>query len=53
MADLTERLNEPAFYRGDAAEIARVHAELSGLQAQIDSAYARWEALESMRSAAG
>jgi len=47
MAELTERLNDPALYRTDAEEIERVNAAVASTQAQIDAAYARWDELES------
>src|SRR6056297_3714187 len=47
MAELTERLNDPALYRTDAEEIERVNAEVASTQAEIDAAYARWDELES------
>ena len=46
MAELTERLNDPALYRGDPKEIERLNVEAAELQAEIDAAYARWESLE-------
>ena len=46
MAELTERLHDPALYRGDPDEIERVNAAVAKTQAEIDSAYARWEDLE-------
>ncbi|AAU93115.1 ABC transporter, ATP-binding family protein [Methylococcus capsulatus str. Bath] len=45
-AELTARVNEPDFYRRDAAEIKRVLQELETLQASLEEGYRRWEALE-------
>ena len=46
---LLERLSQPAFYKGDAAEQARVHARVAALAAELEAAYARWYALEALR----
>ncbi len=46
MAELTERMNEPDFYRQDAEAITRHTAEVEALQAELDAAYGRWEELE-------
>ncbi len=51
LSELTARLGEAAFYKSDAAEQARVHARLAALAAQIEQAYARWDALEALRRA--
>jgi ATP-binding cassette subfamily F protein uup len=48
-AELTQRVSQPAFYKGDPAEQARVHARLAALAAELAGAYARWEALEALR----
>ena len=48
MAELTERLNDPDFYKRSADDIAEANAAVSDLQAEIDAAYARWEELEAM-----
>jgi len=46
MGELTARLNDPALY-DEAAEVIRgVNEEAAALQAEIDAAYAAWEALE-------
>jgi ATP-binding cassette subfamily F protein uup len=45
-AALNERIGHPDFYRGDAAEQARVHARQRALAAELEAAYARWDALE-------
>ncbi|HSH27593.1 MAG TPA: ABC transporter ATP-binding protein, partial [Wenzhouxiangella sp.] len=48
MAVFTEQMNEPDFYRQDAAAITRHTAEVEALQAELDAAYDRWEELESL-----
>jgi len=45
-AALAERLADPAFYRQDAAEIARVNARVAELAVEIEALYARWEKLD-------
>jgi len=40
-------LNEPAFYQADSDAITAHHAAMAQAQAELDAAYARWEALES------
>jgi ABC transport system ATP-binding/permease protein len=45
-AALAERLADPAFYRQDAAEIARVNARVAELAVEIEALYARWESLD-------
>ena len=47
-AELGARVSEPAFYKGEAAEQARVHARLAALPAELAAAYARWEELEAI-----
>ncbi len=49
-AGLVERVSEPAFYSGEAAEQARVHARLAALAAELEAAYARWDTLEALRA---
>jgi ABC transport system ATP-binding/permease protein len=39
------RTADPAFYQQEAATVARQLAELRALDAELDAAYARWEAL--------
>ncbi len=46
LAALTARMNDPAFYQRDGAAIAAHNAEVARVQAELDAAYARWEALE-------
>ncbi len=52
-AELTQRVSQPAFYKGGPAEQARVHARLAALATELAAAYARWEALEALREAQG
>ncbi len=44
---LTHAMHEPAFYQQDGAAIAAHGIELGRLQAELDTAYARWQELES------
>jgi ATP-binding cassette subfamily F protein uup len=48
-SELTDRLSQPAFYKCGAAEQTRVHARLATLAAELEAAYARWDALEALR----
>jgi ATP-binding cassette subfamily F protein uup len=51
-AELAARVSEPEFWRGAAAEQARVQQRLAALPAQIEQAYARWAELEAQRERA-
>jgi ABC transport system ATP-binding/permease protein len=42
---LHARLADPALYQGDGAEVVAVKARLEAVDAELDAAYARWEAL--------
>ena len=46
IAARTEAMQESAFYTQDAAARQRATAELAAFQAELDAAYARWEALD-------
>jgi ATP-binding cassette subfamily F protein uup len=46
LAAMSARLEEPEFYRQDSAAIVAAHAEMAARQAELDEAYARWQALE-------
>ncbi|MGN7724920.1 ATP-binding cassette domain-containing protein [Luteimonas sp. 22616] len=46
VAALTAAMNEPAFYQRDSAAINAHNAAVAEAQAELDEAYARWEALE-------
>ncbi|MEE4329732.1 MAG: ATP-binding cassette domain-containing protein [Wenzhouxiangella sp.] len=47
LSELADAMNDPAFYRQDGDAIARTTSEAQRLQSELDSAYARWEELES------
>ena len=47
--ELGSRISEPAFYKSNAAEQAKVHARLAALPAELAAAYGRWEELEARR----
>ena len=46
IAALTQAMNDPAFFQRDGAAVAADAQALTDLQADLDAAYARWEALE-------
>ncbi len=46
IASRTEAMNEPAFFQQDSAAIVQANEALAALQAELDQAYQRWEALE-------
>jgi ATP-binding cassette subfamily F protein uup len=46
LAELTARMNEPAFYQQDGNAINAHNAAVAQAQAELDAAYARWEELE-------
>ena len=43
---------DPAFFRKPAAQIHELTAELDAAKAKVPQLYARWEALEALRTAA-
>jgi ATP-binding cassette subfamily F protein uup len=45
IAALTARMHEPAFYQQGSGAIVMANSELAALQAELDSAYQRWQAL--------
>jgi len=47
IAARTAAMNDPAFFKQDSAAILAANTELAKLQAELDHAYARWQALES------
>jgi len=47
LSELAGAMNDPAFYRQDSDTIAQTASEAQRLQSELDSAYARWEELES------
>lgn len=46
-AELQQKLAEPAFYQQPGPEIAKVTNQLATIHEQLQTAYARWEELES------
>ena len=49
-AALYAQLNDPAFYQqSDGAAVVRVNAQIETLKQTLETAYARWEALEAKR----
>jgi len=49
-AQLTQRAGQPELYRRDASEHGRVHARLAELASELETAYARWAALEAQKT---
>jgi ATP-binding cassette subfamily F protein uup len=47
IAALTAAMQDPAFFQRDHAAVAAHNSELAAAQAELEHAYARWEALES------
>ena len=47
IAARTAAMNDPAFFKQDSAAIIAANTALAKLQAELDHAYARWQALES------
>ncbi len=46
IAERTAGMNDPGFYQRDSDTIVSANEALARLQAELDEAYARWEALE-------
>ncbi|GAB1595738.1 ATP-binding cassette domain-containing protein [Lysobacter claricitrinus] len=46
VARLTDALSEPSFYTRDAAAITAHNADIARVQAELDTAYARWSELD-------
>jgi ATP-binding cassette subfamily F protein uup len=46
LALMNAQLEDPAFYRQDSAAIVAANAAMAAKQAELDEAYARWQALE-------
>jgi ATP-binding cassette subfamily F protein uup len=46
IAARTQAMNDPAYYRQDAAALQRANDALANAQAQLDAAYRRWSELE-------
>ncbi len=49
IAGLQGRLADPAVYRSGGADVASIRERLAVLEAELATAYARWEALEAQR----
>jgi len=47
IAARTAAMNDPTFFKQDSAAVLAANSELAKLQAELDHAYARWQALES------
>lgn len=47
-AELQQKLAEPSFYQQAGPEIAKVTNQLAAVHEQLETAYARWEELESL-----
>jgi ATP-binding cassette subfamily F protein uup len=50
-ASISRRLNDPALYRGDPSEVKAVQARFAEIEAELAHSIARWEELETRRSA--
>ena len=48
IAELHEAMGDPDFYRNDGDDIASVQQQANDLQAELESAFKRWEELESV-----
>ena len=48
LASLTARLHDPAFYQQGGPAIVAANQEISARQAELDSAYSRWQELEAV-----
>jgi ATP-binding cassette subfamily F protein uup len=46
IAQRTEAMHDPAFFRRQAADIVAANEALAALQAELDAAYVRWQELE-------
>ncbi len=46
IAEMTEAMNDPSFFQRDHAAINAHNAALAAAQAELEQAYARWEALD-------
>jgi ATP-binding cassette subfamily F protein uup len=50
---LHARMSDPGFYRQEGSAIAAAQARLTGIEAALEEAYARWAALEAIQAGAG
>ena len=46
---LFNRMSDPSFYKNESAEIAGAKERLDALEIELETAYQRWEALESVK----
>jgi ATP-binding cassette subfamily F protein uup len=46
IATRTQAMHDPAFFKQDSTAITAANQSLAALQAELDAAYARWQALE-------
>ena len=46
IAQRTEAMNDPAYFRQDATSLQRANDALAALQSELDAAYSRWNELE-------
>ena len=46
---LYNRMSDPSFYKNKSAEIVNAKARLEALEIELETAYQRWEALESIK----
>ena len=51
IGELTAAMNDPAFFRQDAQAIVAANEVMAAVQAELDTAYARWQALEATAAA--
>jgi len=51
LAERSERLRDPALHAGPGERIAELNREIAELQADLDAAYERWQALDDAASA--
>ncbi len=49
-AALEAALGDPATYQKDGAAVARLKGDLDAATAEVERLYARWQALEALRS---
>jgi ATP-binding cassette subfamily F protein uup len=50
-AQLVEKMSDPEFYKGDAAQMVAANARLQEIEAEQAAAFARWEELEAVAAA--
>jgi ATP-binding cassette subfamily F protein uup len=51
-AQLVEKMSDPEFYKGDAAQMVAANARLQAIEAEQLAAFARWEELEAVAASA-